>query len=134
MSYVRWNERSHELLNQWAVKITTNLVVKNRHADVIALMACLNNFDFLKQMPKNFHEINRDANDWLSMKLHVLASDLNHQNWNDASNNQQILRVVDEISEFLTINQFDSNSIDSESFPQRLQIPAKKSTRIFLDF
>lgn len=134
MSYVRWSYRSHELLNQWAVKITTNLVARNRYADVMALMACMNHIDFLMQMAMSSHEINRDANEWLSMKLHVLGDDLNYQNWSDSLNNPKILSVLCEISEFITVNQLDGNSVESLDFPQRLKIPTSKPVCFSLDF
>ena len=134
MSYLRWDERYQQLLNQWAVRITSKLVANKRHSDVIALMVCLNNFDFLENMGMNFHEINHDANEWFAMNLSVLASDLSGQNWNVESNDQQILRVLCEISDFLTVNQLDGNSVESLDFPQRLKIPASKPICFSFDF
>lgn len=132
MSYLRWDDSYQRLLNQWVLKVTTKLVAARRNTDLIEVMNVVNDFELLGSVLSDNSEVNFPARDWLASKISELADHLGGHNENSV--NQNIYEVLQEISEYLSINEINGSAMVSAGSPRILKIPTAKNARVLFDF
>ncbi len=134
MSYLRWDDSYQRLLNQWVLNVTIKLVAARRNADLIEVMNVVNDFELLGSVATDNFEVNFPARDWLTSRISELADHLSKYNENENSVNQSIYEVLQEISEYMSINEINSSAMVSAGNPRILKIPAAKKARVLFDF
>jgi len=130
MSYPNWDDRYQELLERWAIKISSKLIADKRYEDVSELMSCLYNFDSLGNTVESVTDnFNREAKNWLSAQIGWLASSLSDQYYWPEKYDQDIYHALEQISHYFRLNK-TGTAMESTDAPQQLKIPREKHPRI----
>jgi hypothetical protein len=133
MSYLMWDQRYEMMLEEWSKKICAELISRKRFLDVALLMNFVSDFYGLSYM--SYGGIDPVAQDWLSMSISGLASSLSQSQWDEKNRkNQDICIILQEISDFMNLNNFQSLVAYGKGTLNRLKIPNESTARLLLDF
>ena len=133
MSYQLWDERAQQLLDNWVLNVSTELISKKSFSDVGELMLVSNDFELLTCMSSNW--MDEISSDWISLRISSLASSLSQMKWDSEITNQHIYQIMKDISNFIQINDLSSTALDfSFDQPIAMKIPDHQQYPITLDW
>ncbi len=132
MSYLQWDGHYQSLLDGWVATVSAKLVAERRYEDMMSLMSCLNSFESLASINAMYMSSD-EAWSWLQLKISDLACALSDLSWNGHFTNDDVYGVLQDIFEFVQINDL-SNALISFGKPQKLLLPKSRLARIKFNF